>query len=121
MRTHSLINLTGHEIADGEELVIHRFANGSIRMLLVSDYQSWQRAVERSTGNEGFTTNEIFHPMQSIKKLVTDFLAYYGFRREPLPSSRERTPVAEIPSGALLRVFSISSDWQQQYHLGLFE
>ncbi len=121
MHTYSFMNLGGRLAADGEELVAHRFSSGSIGMLSRPDYESWRRTLERSTLNEASTTNEAHHFARSVKNLAAEVLSFYGFRREALPLNGEPGPVVEIPAEALLRVFGISSDWQQQYRFSSFE
>ena len=122
MRAYSLMNLGSRLAVDGEELVAHRFPSGSIGMVPRSDFESWLRSTPRRTVLDS-SSGQALHRglLQSIKNTVMEFLTYYGFKTKAPPSPGEPGPVVGIPSEALLRVFGISPDWQEQYHLGSFE
>lgn len=117
---YSLIKLRNRLAVEGEELVVHRFRSGMTKMVARLDFERWRRA---STETEHSVVASESHKgvWQSIKNCCTDFLTYYGFIDADASSAEEPGPVVAIPSEALLRVFGLSSTWQEQYHLGSFE
>lgn len=123
MRTYSLMNLRSRFALEGEELVAHRFSTGSIGMVSRCDFEGWRRSLEGRLSRGCPAPNAIPKSfLQSVKALVCDFLTYYGFKNPEIPLSwSDPGPAVGIPSEAVLRVFDISSDWQEQYQLGPFE
>lgn len=114
------LKLRNRMALEGEELVAHRFANGSISMVACIDFDRWRHSVPATTGNTSPEETKGF--WRCITNAWSDFLSYYGFTdSNATPSHSEPGPIVSIPSDALLRVFGISTAWQIQYHLGSFE
>jgi hypothetical protein len=109
---------------EGEVLVAHRFRNGSIGLVSLSDFSRWRSAVAAAPVAAGSSTST--QPAtgfwKSISDLSREFLKYYGFIDPDRRSSEaEPGPVVGIPYEALLRVFDIAEFLQRRYHLGSFE
>ena len=120
---YSLIKLSNRIALEGEELVAHRFRNGSIALVPRPDFCRWQTAAQAELGKESLTCLEPRDGFwQSTKSFFREFLTYYGFIDPSSQSSKgEPGPVVAIPSDALLRVFDIALQVQLQYHLDSWE
>jgi hypothetical protein len=92
---------------EGEDLVAHRSADGSVQLYCESDFKFWRAGgLEHGAG--------LAKLARRIWNAVVEFLTFYG-----LKDSRETEPgpVVELPIGALVRLFEIPSEWQTRFHL----
>jgi len=113
---------------EGEDLVGHRFRNGTTQMVGQADFERWVAIRSRSHCNgrskkrefENRGPSEVFLAMlRGFVQELLDFCRYIAFQCSG--SSSEPGPVVEIPIGALLRVFEIPFSWQRQHHLAPIE
>ena len=112
----SLIKLCNRLAVEGEELVAHRFSNHAVRMVSQTAYCRWKTAV-KSAAKDSEDTGRSAGLWQSIKAHCVELLTYYGFLDTASRSRSEPGPVIGIPSEALLRVYGISQELQDQFGL----
>lgn len=120
---HSLIKLHNRVAIEGEELVAHKFRNGSVGMVARSDFCHWRTAGPSEPQKDlAASEGSVNGPWQSIKNFFLEFLTFYGFI-DPVAqeSMGEPGPLVAIPPEALLRVFGVSPDLRRDCHLGAFE
>jgi len=114
---YSITKLRNRLAVEGEELIAHRFQNGMTRMVDRADFERWQRA--RADGENSRPPTR--HGWQSLKQYVVGFLTYYGFVDDASRKADEPGPVVAIPSEALVRVFGLPLEWQEQHQLAACE
>lgn len=88
---------------EGEELVAHRFSNGTVGMVPVSDYRRCKPAIEaavvkRPTGGV----------RQTIRNILTALHDYWSMKAPSQQPQLQPDQVVGIPSDALLRICDIS-------------
>lgn len=113
----SLMKLSNRLALEGEELVAHKFRNGSMGLVSRSDFESWwTRSDTSQTGASLTAVQPRRNFWESLKDSLLAFLMYYGLLGIGTSCS-EPGPVVAIPSEALVRVFGISDDLQRLHHL----
>lgn len=113
-----LMKLSNRLVLEGEDLVAHKFWNGSIGLLARSDFESWRTGIESALAEASMKAVQPPRNLwQSMKDSLLALLTYFGFLDIGAPCSLEPGPLVAVPPEALLRVFDISEDLQRQYHL----
>lgn len=108
---------------EGEELVAHRFRTGLVRMVSRSDYRRWMIVAE-TCGLDGYEAvasppNPLLRWFRNVWWALVTLFHWFG--EALLLSDDEPGPVVAFPSDALVRVYGISPEMQEQYHLNAIE
>jgi hypothetical protein len=108
---------------EGEELVAHRFRTGLVRMVSRSDYRRWMMVAETCglDGREAIASppNPLLRWYRNVWWALVTF--FHWISEALLMSDGEPGPVVAFPSDALVRVYGISPDMREQYHLNSME
>jgi hypothetical protein len=112
MRGDDQINVTNRPALEGEELVVHKFRNGLIRMVSRSDYSRW-----KISSQDGVSNGAVARVFRSLVNAFLRYLIAPGLLR----CGCDPSPVIAVPADALLRVYGIDPDMQRQHGLDATE